>query len=78
MKTDDKNMKEEQTPEQRYTEETGKYIVQVLSQDDVESATGNVARYTPEQMQDLRDELEDYTYDGDDWSTCINKFNDNQ
>ena len=60
-----------------YTKLSGFYIVQKLNKYDIESATGQrICDYTPSEMLLLKDELEEKTYNGDDWSVAINEFDD--
>ena len=60
-----------------YTKLSGFYIVQKLNKYDIESATGQrICDYTPSEMLLLKDELEEKTYIGDDWTTVINDFDD--
>ena len=53
------------------------YIVQELDNYDVQMATGKEdLQYSDEQMELLREHMEETTYNGDDWCTEINRFND--
>ena len=54
------------------------YLVQGLQMVDVQQAVGDEDLiYTEEEMTQLQEELQDKTYNSDDWCTIINNFNDN-
>lgn len=55
---------------------TGLYPVHWVSVEDIQQATGQPRiKYTHEDMQNLVIRLQQDTYNGDDWCTVINQFN---